>query len=55
VRARRAALLPGPALPAAAFPRLRGFFPGWSSPLGAIEEFPEFRETSRSSRSSSLP
>jgi hypothetical protein len=30
--------------------RCGGFFPGWSSVLGGIEEFPEFREISRSSR-----
>jgi hypothetical protein len=27
-----------------------GFFPGWSSADGGIEEFPLFRETSLSSR-----
>jgi len=27
-----------------------GFLPGWSSVLGGIDEFPEFREISRSSR-----
>ena len=51
VRARRPGLLPGFRFPA---PR-RGFgaggvLPGWSSPLGAIEEFPLLREISRSSR-----
>jgi hypothetical protein len=30
--------------------RSGGFFPGWSSALGGIDEFPLLRETSRSSR-----
>jgi hypothetical protein len=30
--------------------RSGGFLPGWSSVLGGIGEFPEFREISRSSR-----
>jgi hypothetical protein len=53
VRARRAGLLARLALPGAA--RLLpagGVRPGWSSLLGAIEEFPEFREISRSRRAS---
>ena len=37
------------------FPGSGGFFPGWSSPLGAIDELPEFRDSSRSSRASFLP
>ncbi|MFI5066324.1 MAG: hypothetical protein ACHP9Z_20425 [Streptosporangiales bacterium] len=26
---------------------MRGFRPGWSSPLGGIEEFPLFRDAAR--------
>jgi len=50
VRARRTGLLAGLTLLAALRPELRRGPPGWSSPLGGIEEFPEFREISRSSR-----
>jgi len=50
VRPRRAGLLARPAAPAPARPALRQLLPRRSSVLGGIDEFPEFREISRSSR-----
>ena len=54
-RPRRAACRASASARRRASPAQGGFFPGWSSPLGAIDELPEFRDSSRSSRASFLP